>query len=79
MTCPAIGNTLSGMLTVLTVTTPTARCYEWDVTALVAAQKAAGATAVSLAVKMDQSVNDSPDSLNSREAGTRPPQLVMYW
>ena len=54
-----------------------ARYYEWDVTAFVRAQKAAGASAVSLAVKMDQSVNDAPDTFNSREAAANRPELVV--
>jgi subtilisin family serine protease len=70
---PALGAKQGASVTI----TPTARYYEWDVTAFVAAQKAAGATAVSLAVKMDQSVNESPDSFNAREAGSRAPQLVI--
>jgi subtilisin family serine protease len=57
--------------------TPTARRYEWDVTAFVKAQRAAGATAVTLAIKMDQSVNDSPDSFASREASSNRPELVV--
>jgi subtilisin family serine protease len=57
--------------------TPTARYYQWDVTAFVQAQKAAGATAVSLAVSMDVPVTDSPDGFNSKEASSNPPQLVV--
>jgi subtilisin family serine protease len=58
--------------------TPAAQYYEWDVTVFVAAQKAAGATAVSLAVAMDVQVNDSPDSFGSREAAAaNRPELVV--
>jgi len=57
--------------------TPTAQYYEWDVTAFVRAQKTAGATAVSLAVSMDQQVNDSPDTFSSREASANKPELVV--
>jgi hypothetical protein len=57
--------------------TTTARYYEWDVTAFAGAQKAAGVTAVSLAVRMDQTVNDGPDSFNAREATANRPQLVV--
>ena len=55
--------------------TPTARYYEWDVTAFVRARKAAGATAATLAVSMDQTTNDAPDTFNSREASGNRPEL----
>ena len=59
------------------VITPTARYYDWDVTAFVNAQKSAGATAVSLAVKMNQNVSDGPDTFNSDEASSNKPELVV--
>jgi hypothetical protein len=55
----------------------TVQYYEWDVAAFVASQKAAGQTAVSLAVKMDADVTISPDSFSSREAASNRPQLVV--
>jgi hypothetical protein len=70
---PALGAKQGASVTI----TPTARYYEWDVTAFVKAQRAAGATAVSLAVKMDQAVNDGPDTFNSRQASANRPQLVV--
>jgi hypothetical protein len=46
----------------------------------VKAQKAAGATAVSLAVRMDANVTIGPDTFGSREAasGTRPELVVVF-
>jgi hypothetical protein len=43
----------------------------------VRAQKAAGAGAISLAVKMDQTVDHGPDVFNSRQAGSNRPMLVV--
>jgi subtilisin family serine protease len=54
----------------------TSQYYEWDVTAWVRAQKAAGATSLSLAVAMDAPVND-PDNFNSREAASNKPELMI--
>jgi hypothetical protein len=59
------------------VISTTAQYHEMDVTAFVRAQRAAGATAVSLAVQMDTQVPDSPDTFNSREASANPPQLQV--
>ena len=70
---PALGAKQGASVTI----TRTARYYEWDVTAFVQAQKAAGATAVSLAVKMDQAVTDGPDVFNSRQATANRPELVV--
>jgi hypothetical protein len=55
----------------------TARYYEWDVTAYVQAQRTAGATQISLAVRMDTAVGSSPDTFNAREATGNRPQLVV--
>jgi hypothetical protein len=57
--------------------TTTAMYYEFDVTAFVQSQRAAGVNLVSLAVTMDAQTNNSPDTFNSREAGSDPPQLVV--
>jgi hypothetical protein len=70
---PALGSKQGSSLKITT----TAQYYDWDVTAFVKAQKAAGATEVSLAVKMDNTVNDSPDTFNSRQATANPPRLVV--
>jgi hypothetical protein len=53
------------------------RYYEWDVTAFVRAQQRAGASAVSLAVRMDRSVEHGPDTFRSREAPQNRPELVV--
>jgi hypothetical protein len=55
----------------------TAGYHEWNVTAFVKSQRAAGQTAVTLAVRMDGEVTFGPDSFNSREAAANPPQLVV--
>ena len=57
----------------------TAQYYEWDVTAFVAAQKTAGASAVSLAVQMETLITASPDSFNSRQASANRPELVVVF
>jgi photosystem II stability/assembly factor-like uncharacterized protein len=57
--------------------TTTAQYYEFDVTAFVQSQKAAGINLVSLAITMDSKTDNGPDSFNSREATTNPPQLVV--
>ena len=53
--------------------------YEWDVTPFVKAQKAAGATAVSLAVRMSANVTIAPDTFSSREAAANRPELVVVF
>ena len=50
--------------------------HDWDVSAYVAAQKAAGATLVTLALKAGN-VTDSKASFNSDEAASNQPQLVL--
>jgi hypothetical protein len=57
--------------------TTTAKYYEFDVTAFVQAQKAAGINTVSLAITQDQANNDTPDTFNSRQAASNKPQLVV--
>jgi len=54
-----------------------AHYYEWDVTPFVKAQKAAGATAVSLAVRMSANVSIGPDTFSSRQAASNRPELVV--
>jgi subtilisin family serine protease len=56
-----------------------AQYYEWDVSAFVAAQKTAGASAVSLAVTMETLITASPDSFNSRQASANRPELVVVF
>jgi hypothetical protein len=55
----------------------TAQYREWNVTALVKAQQAAGRPNVNLALDMDMDTQGSPDTHNSREAASNPPQLVI--
>jgi hypothetical protein len=55
--------------------TPTARYHEWDVSDFVRARKAAGAAMATVAVAMDQTTNDAPDTFNSREASGNRPEL----
>jgi hypothetical protein len=54
----------------------TARYVEFDVTAYVRAQKGAGATAVSFALRQDNGNNETPTSFDSKE-GTNKPELVV--
>jgi len=67
---------LSGSaLSTTTITDTTARWYEWDVSAYVQAQKAAGKTVVTLV--LTNLINSSQFStFNSREAGNGPQLLV---
>lgn len=51
------------------------RWYSWDLTSYVAAQKAAGATAVSFAVA--QPISGSTETFSSSEAATFRPQLIL--
>ena len=50
---------------------------EWDVTEFVRSQKAAGRSAVSLAVRMDAVVSNTLDTFNSREAASNWPQVAI--
>jgi hypothetical protein len=70
---PAAGARQGSAVTV----TATAQYYQWDLTAYLQAQKAAGATAVSLAVSMDASTSASQDTFNAREASANRPELVV--
>jgi hypothetical protein len=54
-----------------------AQYYEWDVTSYIAAQKSAGATAVSFEVKQDAATTEGPSVFSSREAASNKPQLVV--
>jgi uncharacterized repeat protein (TIGR03806 family) len=55
----------------------TAAWNEWDVTAYVQAQKAAGAAAVTFELKQDVANNDSPTVFNSKENAANQPLLVV--
>jgi hypothetical protein len=58
------------------VTDTTARWYEWDVSAYLQAEKAAGRNTVTLVLK--NLVNSSPfDSFRSREAASNRPELLL--
>ena len=57
--------------------TTSAQYYEWDVTPFVQAQKTAGASAVSLAVRMESAVDHAPDTFQSKEAASNRPELVV--
>jgi hypothetical protein len=70
---PALGAKQGASVSVTT----TAQYYDFDVTAFVQSQKEAGVNLVSLAVTMDAQENNSPDTFNSREATSDPPQLVV--
>jgi len=69
---PALGAKQGGSVT----TSVTSQYYEWDVTAWVKAQKAAGASLLSIALTMDALVTD-PDNFNSREAASGKPELLI--
>ena len=70
---PALG----GKISTATVTSAQ-KYYEWDVTAYLQAQQAAGAKLVSLAVTMDSLPADGlRDNFNAREAAGSPPQLSV--
>jgi hypothetical protein len=60
----------------VTVTT-TAQYREWNVTAIVKSQQAAGRPTINLAVSMDMDTSAAPDTHNSKEAASNPPQLVV--
>jgi hypothetical protein len=55
----------------------TAQYREWNVTAFVKTQLAAGRDNVNFAVSMDNDTASSPDTYNSREATSNQPQLVI--
>jgi hypothetical protein len=70
---PALGAKQGASVTIRT----TAQYYEFDVSTFVVAQQKAGVHLVSLAVAMDAQTNNSPDTFDSREATSDPPQLVV--
>jgi hypothetical protein len=55
----------------------TAQYREWNITALVKAQQAAGRPNVNIALSMDMDTQQGPDTHNSREAASNPPQLLI--
>jgi hypothetical protein len=72
---PASGTTALATVTLVNNST-TARWYEWDVTAYLQQEKAAGRNVVTLALK--NLANSSPyDSFSSREASANRPQLFL--
>ena len=72
---PASGTTALATVTLVNDST-TARWYEWDVTAYLQEEKAAGRNVVTLALK--NLANSSPyDSFSSREASANRPQLFL--
>jgi hypothetical protein len=70
---PALGAKQGGSVSITT----TAMYYEFDVTAFVQSQRSAGVNLVSLAVTMDAPTTNAPDTFNSREAASNPPQLMV--
>lgn len=70
-TKPALGPRLSRA----NVTTAP-KYHEWDLTAFIQARVAAGDASVSLAVQMEGSAGEAPDTFDAREA-TNKPQLVL--
>lgn len=64
----------------ITVTDATGQYYEFDLTAFIQAERAAGRTAVSFRLINQQSTGNSGaffTSVNTKEAETNPPQLVI--
>jgi hypothetical protein len=59
--------------------TTTPQYVQWDVKNWVRAQRAAGASSLSLALKMDNAIDPGPDTFNSREAASNRPQLVIVY
>jgi hypothetical protein len=55
----------------------TAQYREWNVTAFVKAQQAAGRDNVNFAIGMDNDTSSGPDTFSSREAASNQPQLVI--
>jgi len=55
----------------------TGQYREWNVTAFVKSQQAAGRDNVSFAIGMDNDTSSGPDTFSSREATTNQPQLVL--
>ena len=69
---PAAGTALASV----TITNNVARWYEWDITAFIQSEKAAGHTTISLAVK-NTATSTPYATFSSREAATNPPQLQI--
>ncbi|MDF2188179.1 cellulase family glycosylhydrolase [Paraflavitalea sp. CAU 1676] len=69
---PATGSSLVSA----TVTDSIGRYYTWDITAYVAAEKAAGRNGISLAL-LSTVVTSPRITWNSKETGSNPPQLVI--
>jgi hypothetical protein len=68
---------VSSLLSTVVVTDNVLRLYEWDVTAYVQSEKAAGRNTISLALK--STVASSPYiTFNTREAASKRPQLAGY-
>jgi len=68
---PAIGTAMTTVSVGIT-----AQYWEWDVTSYIQSQKAAGNTTVTLELEND-AATAQPANLNSREAVSNPPQLVV--
>lgn len=70
---PAASTTALGTVT---LTDSTARYYNWDITAYVNSEKAAGRSAISLAL-INTAISTPRIVWNSKETGTNAPQLVI--
>jgi hypothetical protein len=70
---PALGAKQDGNVTITTA----AKYYEFDVSPFVTTQKGGAVNIVSLAVVPETETTNSPDTFNSREAGSNPPRLVL--
>lgn len=64
------------VLATATITDNTSKYYTWDITAYVKSEKAAGRTAISLAV-VSSIVTEPGINFNSKESGSNTPQLVI--
>lgn len=70
---PAAGTTALGTVT---ITDSTARYYNWDITAYVNSEKAAGRNAISLAL-INSAISTPRIVFNSKETGSNAPQLLI--
>ena len=73
----AVAGYIGSELATVNVDTTTGQYWEWDVTQYLQAQKTAGATAVSFAVKSNTQSDNGPIAFNSDEAASNKPQLVI--
>ena len=73
----AVAGYIGSELATVNVDTTTGQYWEWDVTQYLQAQKNAGATAVSFAVKSNTQSDNGPTLFNSDEAASNKPQLVI--